>query len=159
MIDFLLMKRIWRRQYILWESIWVCRCTKHFISICFTFLTVLVFVLKPSVFKIALCVVFNSRPSDEEEVKRWARYRNTKTTQTCLIRGMFTILAEATAANGTNRWKTNVIEPKENDFHWEKMTTKPTVNLFCTIFTFGCTWSIGEPAAFASKSFFKPDMN
>ena len=107
MIDFLLMKRIWRRQYILWESIWVCRCPKHFISICFTFLTVLVFVLKPSVFKIALCVVFNSRPSDEEEVKRWARYRNTKTTQTCLMRGMFTILAEATAANGTKRWKKN----------------------------------------------------
>ena len=87
------------------ESIWVCRCPKHFISICFTFSPL---VLKPPVLKIAPCVFkFDSGPSDEKEVIRWDWYKNTKTTQTCLIRGMFTILAEATAANGTKRWKKN----------------------------------------------------
>ena len=96
------MDRIWRQQYILWESIWVCRCPKHFIS------TALAFFFKPPMFKIAPCVLkFDSGPSDKEKVKRWAWYKNTKTAQTCLMRGMFPILAEATAANGTKRWKKN----------------------------------------------------
>ena len=93
------MKRIWRQQYILWESIWVCRFPKHFISTALAF-----FLSRPCSKSLR---VFSNLIVGPVIKKRWAWYKNTKTTQTCLMRGMFTILAEATAANGTKRWKKN----------------------------------------------------